>query len=50
MKIFDIGQLVDILHFRDCFANTIKNILFASLASGSDHLFKYITYVTWHNK
>ena len=43
-------MLVDILHFGHCLANAIKNHTFASLTSGSEHLFKYVTYVTWHNE
>ena len=43
-------MLVDILHFWDCLANAIKNHTFASLTSGSEHLLKYVTYVTWHNE
>ena len=31
-------------------ANAMKNHTFASLTSGSGHLFKYVTYVTWHNE
>ena len=42
--------LVDILNFGHFLANAIKNHKFASLASGSEHLFKYVTYVTWHNE
>ena len=47
MKIFDAH---DILHFWHCLANAIKNHTFASLTSGSEHLFKYVTYVTWQNE
>ena len=47
MKIFDAR---DILHFWHCLANAIKNHTFANLTSGSEHLLKYITYVTWHNE
>ena len=43
-------MLVDILHFWNCLANAIKNHTFASLTSGSKHLSKYVTYVTWHNE
>ena len=43
-------MLVDILHFWHCLASAIKNHTFASLTSGSEHLFKYVTYVTWHNE
>ena len=39
-----------ILHFWHCLANAIKNHTFASLTSGSEHLLKYVTYVTWHNE
>ena len=42
--------LMDILHFWHCLANAIKNHTFASLTSGSEHLLKYVTYVTWHNE
>ena len=42
--------LVDILLFWHCLANAIKNHTFASLTSGSEHLLKYVTYVTWHNE
>ena len=42
--------MVDILHFWGCLANVIKNHRFSSLAPGSEHLLKYVTYVTWHNK
>ena len=38
---------MDILHFWHSLANAIKNHTFASLTSGSEHLFKYVTYVTW---
>ena len=42
--------LLDILYFWDCLVNAVENHRFASLISGSDHLLKYVTYVTWHNK
>ena len=42
--------LLDILHFWHCLANAIKNHTFASLTSGSEHLFKCVTFVTWHNE
>ena len=42
--------LVNILHFWHCLANAIKNHTFASLTSGSEHLLKYVMYVTWHNE
>ena len=41
---------MDILHIWHCLANAIKNHTIASLTSGSEHLFKYVTYVTWHNE
>ena len=43
-------MLVDILHVLHCLANAIKNHIVASLTSGSEHLSKYVTYVTWHNE
>ena len=47
MKIFDSrGHLT----FWHCLANAIKNHTFASLTSGSEHLLKYVTYITWHNE
>ena len=42
--------MVDILHFWDCLSKVIKNHRYASLTSGSEHLLKYVTNVTWHNK
>ena len=39
---------MDILHFWHCLVNAMKNHAFASLTSGSEHLLKYVTYVTWH--
>ena len=47
MKIFDTGGY---LTFCDCLANAIKNLIFASLTSGSEHLLKYVMYVTCHNE
>ena len=44
MKIFDARGYLTFL------ANAIKNHTFASLTSGSEHLLKYVTYVTWHNE
>ena len=41
---------MDILHFWHCLANATKNHTFASLTLGSEHLLKYVTYVTWHNE
>ena len=41
---------MDILHFWHCLANAVKNHTFESLTSGSEHLFKYVMYVTWHNE
>ena len=41
---------MDILHFWHCLAYAIKNHTFACLTSGSEHLLKYVTYVTWHNE
>ena len=41
---------MDILHSRDCLAYIIKNHRFACLTSGSEHLFKDVSYVTWHKK
>ena len=49
-KYMKILTLVYILHFLHCLANAIKNHTFASLTSGSEHLLKYVTYVTWHNE
>ena len=47
MKIFEArGNLT----FLDCLANAIKNHTFASLTSGSEHLLKYVMYVTWHHE
>ena len=45
MKIFDARGYLTFCH---CLANAIKNHTFASLTSGSEHLLKYVTYVTWH--
>ena len=42
MKIFDARRYLTFL--------AIKNHAFASLSSGSEHLLKYVTYVTWHNE
>ena len=39
---------MDILYFWDCLANAVENCRFANLISGSNHLLKYVTYVTWH--
>ena len=47
MKIFDAHGYLTFWH---CLANAIKNHTFASLTSGSEHLLKYVTYVTWHNE
>ena len=47
MKIFDACGYFTFWH---CLANAIKNHTFASLTSGSEHLFKYVTYVTWQNE
>ena len=44
MKIFDARGYLTFL------ANAITNHTFASLTSGSEHLLKYVTYVTWHNE
>ena len=49
-KYMKLLTLVDILHFWHCLAYAIKNCTFASLTSGSEHLLKYVTYVTWHNE
>ena len=38
--------LVNILHFWHCLANSIKNHRYASFTSRSEHLLKYVTYVT----
>ena len=45
MKILDTRGYLTIWH---CLAYAIKNNTFASLTSGSEHSFKYVTYVTWH--
>ena len=47
MKIFDTGGC---LTFWDCLANAVKSHRFASLTPGSEHLFKYVTYVTWRHE
>ena len=39
---------MDISYFWVCLADAVENNRFASLILGSDHLLKYITYVTWH--
>ena len=46
MKIFDARGYLTFLALP---ANEIKNHTFASLTSGSEHLLKFVTYVTWHN-
>ena len=47
MKIFDARGYLTFWH---CLAYAIKKHTFASLTSGSEHLFKYVTYMTWHNE
>ena len=47
MKLFDARGYLTFCH---CLANAIKNHIFASLKSGSEHLLKYVTYVTWHTE
>ena len=47
MKIF---SALEYLTFLALFSHAIKNHTFASLTSGSEHLYKYVTYVTWHNE
>ena len=47
VKIFNASGYLTFWHYL---ANAIKNHTFASLTSGSEHLFKYVTYVTWHNE
>ena len=46
MKIFDARGYLTFL----ALSNAIKNHTFASLTLGSEHLLKYVTYVTWHNE
>ena len=47
MKVIDTGGY---LKFLNCLAIALENHRFASLISVSDHLLKYVTYVTWHDK
>ena len=47
MKIFDARGYLTFLALS---CNAIKNHTFANLTSGSEHLLKYVTYVTWHNE
>ena len=46
MKIFDARRYLTFL----ALANALENHTFARLTSGSEHLLKYVTYVTWHNE
>ena len=47
MKIYDARGYLTFLALS---SNAIKNHTFASLTLGSEHLLKYVAYVTWHNE